>query len=229
MSRFPPLPTLVLSFATLTIIGCQKVKSLEGSLEATVLMEWASEGKIFMGQYWDQPISTVTELPDRTWEVAYPDQSALGGERTWQMQITSLEAYPVFPGAEFARYLNDVAVSINRRGALPQDVRDMVSGGQIEAVGRFEIRARRMDRTSYAPVSRIAILRPRTDEAPGTWDFGRESRSLNVLWQAVRGTYDRLIQTDENVMGCAVDVEASNRALLTECAADELARRFGEG
>ncbi len=177
----------------------------------------------------NEPISTVTELPDRTWEVAYPDQGALGGERTWQMQITSLEAYPVFPGEEFTRYLNDIAVSINRRGALPQDVRDMVSGGQIEAVARFEIRARRMDRTSYAPVSRIAILRQEMGEVPGSWDFGRESRSLNVLWQAVRGTYDRLIQTDENVMSCAMDVAASNRALLTECAADELARRFGEG
>lgn len=229
MSRSRTILRALLPIATLAVVGCQKVETLEETLRTAVLTEWASEGKIFLGQYGDQPITTLTELPDGSWEVKYPEAGALDGEQTWQLQITNLEAYPLFPGEPFTSYLNEMAVSINRRGALPQDVRGLVSGGQIEAIGRFEIRASRTDRSGHVPVSRVAILRPGVGELPGTWDFSRESRSLNVLWQAVKGTYDRLIQTDENVMDCAVDVETSNRPLLVECAADELARRFGEG
>ena len=203
-------------------------RSLEGSLRKFVVASWAKEGVQFMGRYGSAPIATVTAQSPDSWSVAYPDDDVVGGSVTGGLHITSLEAYPIFPGEEYAQHLHEAASAINRRSGLTQDARTAVYNGDYEAIGLVTVEVTRSSRSGREVVEQLAVLSSSSGWFGGEWAFRDEDRKLGSLWHSTRILFDDMIQNDDGVRNCAHGVDPKkDRQPSVECATIVLGREFG--
>jgi len=211
-----------------TACGLLGGRSLEGSLREFVVASWAKKGVHFMGRYGSGPIATVTAQSPDIWSVVYPDDDVVGGSVTGDVRITSLEAYPIFRGEEFAEHLHETASGINRRGGLTQDARTAVQNGDYEAIGLVRVEVTLSSRSGREIVEQLAVLPSGSGWFGGEWVFRDEDRKLGSLLHSTRILFDDMIRNDDGVRNCAHGVDpAKDMQPSLECATIILGREFG--
>ncbi len=183
----------------------------------------------FLGEIGDGPVLRTEAVSDSLLRVVVPEESNPNGEAVWELELTRIDVLPLFPGEDFARFVQERATARDRRGGLTQEGWGLIADGSLLAVGRVEGEARAVARAGRVPVSRIAYLEPVPGEEGGRWSLQPDTRTVLYLWRAVDATY-RSFASDERVMECAGVGDPGNlsRPALLRCAEEVLAERFGE-
>jgi hypothetical protein len=197
----------------------------ESDFHDAILTGWVSEGVLFLGKYGSGPITTVESTGDATWTVTYPDEGV--GEIRGEFKVTSMAAYRIFPTDDFARFLNEKAVEVNRRGGLVREAWALVSGGAYQAIGRMTIEVTRANANGLERLTVHALLPVAAEGTTADWEVRIESRSLLNFFAAMEGLYETMLRADDRVMDCAADTDpSSNRTLFMSCAEEILALEF---
>lgn len=225
--------------ATTTLLGlgatgCDLVDELldrggrAEELRRIAVDELAGPGDRFLGRIGDGPVIRVETVSDTLFRVVVPDDGAPEGEATWQLELTRVEVFPLFPGRDFADYVQERATAVDRRRGLSQEGWSLIADGSVLAVGGVEGEARAVARSGRVSVDRVAFLAPVPGEDEARWSLQPDTRTVLYLSDAVRTAYEGLMYGDDRVMSCAGTAEprSTPRPVLLECAADVLSGQF---
>lgn len=230
-------PVVRASLALLLLVGvsgCDLVLgfirgSPEKRLAQAVEEAWVSPGAPFVGgAYGRDTIASVESTGSRSWRVKIPAPGRLEGAQTWELEIEGVDVYRVFPSEEFAGFVRDRAMELDRRAALSREAWLLLSRGEVLAVGDVAAHVRRTDQAGSADVDQIAYLRG-TSMRNGEWALEPETRTSIQLRNVLRVVYEDLALRDDRVHTCMESVDPTHvpRPVQLDCVGQVLAEQFG--
>lgn len=198
-------------------------------LVEAALAEWAAPGGRFLeGVAGQDTVASVSPTGARSWEVAVIPPSG-GVPVVWSLEIPLVEVYPTFPGEAFASWLQERARALGMRTFLPPEVAADLRSGAISAVGNMEIRYGPADRSGRNTQRRTAYLAP-TSTGRLEWRIRPESRSVQVLTEALDLVAEDMLHRDERVLTCMGSASPTNvpRHVQLACLGEVLEQQFGQ-
>jgi hypothetical protein len=228
MVRFPRVVPRRVGFLVVLMLlsACDfGEKGLEADFRDAILSGWVTEGVQFLGKYGSGPITSVESTGADSWAVTYPEEGV--GEIRGEFTIEAMAAYRIFPTDDFARFMNEKAVEVDRRSGLVREAWALVGGGSYQAIGKMSIEVTRANARGLERVTVYALLPAVAEGVDAHWEVRRETRSILNLFAVTEGLYETMIRSDDRVMDCAADTDpTSNRQLFLSCAEDFLADDF---
>lgn len=144
------------------------------------------------------------------------------------MEIPEAEVYPVVPNADFASWLESQARDKGLRTFLPPEVTSALKSGQIQAVGRLQVRYGPADRSGRNTDEHIAYLTPVPGSEDVEWQMQPSNRSSAVLLQALQLVVGDMVRTDDRVLSCMGSASPAGvpRARQLKCVGDVFRQQF---
>lgn len=210
------------------LVGRYLAGAPEDQLVEAALEQWASPGAPFLdGVSGRDTVASVSPTGARAWEVAVIPLGG-GSPVVWSLEVTRAETYPVFPGEDFVRFLEGRARELGMRTFIPGEVRSAVTAGRILGVGDLEVRYGLSIRSGRNTDEHVAFLIP-TEGGDPIWRIQGESRSSQVLLNALTLVAGDMINRDDRVLSCMGSGTASGvpRAEQLACIRDVWTQEFG--
>jgi len=196
------LAALVAALSGCDFVGRYLAGTPEDQLVQAALARWAAPGVPFLdGASGRDTVASVSPTGARSWEVAVVPPGG-GSPVVWALEVTRVEAYAVFPGEAFGRFLSDRARELGMRTFLPPEILSGMASGAIQGVGDLEVRYGPAQRSGRNSVTRVAYLVSGADGGEPAWRIQDESRSANVLLQSLQTVVEDMIRRDDRVLSC---------------------------
>ena len=221
---------LALAPAGCDFVGRYLAETPEDQLVQAVLAQWAAPGKPFLERVSGRDtVASVTATGSRSWEVAVMPLEG-GSPVVWALEVSRVEAFPVFPGEAFGRFLSERVRELDLGTFVPPEMLAGMASGAILEVADVEVRYGLSERGERNTETRVAFLSPGPAGADPVWHIQERSRGSDVLLRALRKVTDDMIQRDDRVLSCMGTGTASGvpRATQLDCIRKAWEQEFGQ-